>query len=632
MPEVSPQPTKRAPRVPPTGWLWLLAALAAWNLLLALIPHGPPRAAVPYTVFRQQVEAGNVREINTSGVRVDGTLNHALRWPPGAKNPRTYTAFTTVLPPFRDDSLWSLLLAHKVTVTSAAPGNPWLVGLLVSVLPVLVIAGLLVFMTRGVQRGQAGLFGFGKSRARVYTQDRPGVTFADVAGEEEAKEALKDIIDFLRDPRPFRAVVARIPKGVLLVGPPGTGKTLLARAVAGEAGSTFYSAAASEFVEMFVGIGAARVRDLFAKAKASPPAIVFIDEIDAVGRRRGAAMGPGNEEREQTLNQLLGEMDGFEPATAVVVLAATNRPDVLDPALLRPGRFDRQVTIGLPDRPSREAILRIHSRSTPLAPDVDFGVLARGTVGFSGADLANLVNEAAIQAAHRHASHLTMEDFERAQDRIVMGGLTGVTMSEEERRVVAYHEGGHTLVALLSPGADPVRKVSIVPRGRSLGATLQVPLDDHHNYSRSYLVTRLTVLLGGRAAEELVFAESTTGAEDDLRQATTLARQMVARWGMSPHVGMIALETGRDAAGLSPTTHDYSEATAARIDRETARLIADAYARAADLLRVHRAALDRIAEMLIREDVVDSSILTQLMQERPVSAAEGAHAQGTSRG
>ncbi len=603
----------------------MLLALLAFNIVGSFAHRGTQPAVLPYTVFRQQVESGNVAAISTAGTHVSGTMKHPILWPPGAKtkDQRSYSAFVTVLPPFPDPSLLPMLLAHNVTVTSAGSGNPWVVDVIITALPVLLIVGVLVYLGRRMQQQQGSVFGFGKSRARVHTNTETSVTFKDVAGEDEAKNSLQDIVDFLRDPRPFQVLGARIPKGILLVGPPGTGKTLLARAVAGEAGCAFYSAAATEFVEMFVGVGASRMRDLFERAKASPPAIVFLDELDAVGRRRGAAAVPGNEEREQTLNQLLGELDGFEPTKGVIVLAATNRPDVLDPALLRPGRFDRQVMVELPDRSGRESILRIHTRQIPLAPDVDLGVVARGTVGFSGADLANLVNEAAIAAAHRRTTQVCMEDFGSAQDRIVMGGLTGMRMGEDERRVVAYHETGHALAAILSPAADPIRKVSIVPRGRSLGATQQIALADHHNYSRTYLFTRLVVLMGGHAAEELVFHEGTTGAEDDLRQATALARQMVARWGMSPEVGLLALELPQAPAAPFGMARNYGEVTADRIDQETARLISEAHAHAAELLRAHRAALDRIADALLREEVLALPALTALLGQtastRPMS-------------
>jgi cell division protease FtsH len=616
-------------KFPVAPWAWTLAAYLVVTVVLSLISHGPARVTIPYTVFREQVEAGNVAAVRTNGVHLQGTFKHLLRWPFGgaAKSQRSYRAFATVLPPFPDPTLWPLLLKEKVVLTATGSGNPWWTALLISGLPLLLIVGFFVLMARQMRQGQAGLFGFGKSRAKLYSEGRPSVTFVDVAGEDEAKEALRDVIDFLRDPAPFRTLGARIPRGVLLVGPPGTGKTLLARAVAGEAGCTFYHAAATEFVEMFVGVGAARVRDLFQQAKVSPPAIVFLDEIDAVGRRRGAAMGPGNEEREQTLNQLLGELDGFEPTYGLVVLAATNRPDVLDPALLRPGRFDRRVTVGLPDRPGREAILGIHARTVPLGPDVDLAILARSTAGFSGADLANLVNEAAIVAAHRHGVTVTMKDFENAQDRIVMGGLTGMTMSDPERRVVAYHESGHALAAVLLPGADPVRKVSIVPRGRSFGATQQVPLDDRHNYAKEYLVTRLVILLGGRAAEELVFHESTTGAEDDLRQAAILARQMVVRWGMSGDLGLVAPDPSQTSAPVLGAPRDHSDATAARVDQETARLLSDAYNRAAELLRTRRGALDRIAGALMSEEILDLPALTRLVEKEATPVPVGSHAE-----
>jgi cell division protease FtsH len=644
--------------------IWIGIALLVLELIGTFEPRGPQGITVPYTTFRDQVQSGNVTAIQTSGEQITATLKHPITAPPaptppqppaapGTPNgsappghgpqasgsaPQSSSTLITDRPPFPDPGLMSLLLSKNVTVTSHPPSHSWVPGLLIAVLPaILILAWLWYIMGRqgaGVSR-RGGIFGLGRSPARARAQGGPRVTFADVAGEEEAKAALSDVVNFLRDPRPFRKLGARIPKGVLLVGPPGTGKTLLARAVAGEARSAFFYASATEFVEMFVGVGAARVRDLFRQAKASAPAIVFLDEIDAVGRRRSVGIGPGNEEREQTLNQLLGEMDGFEPKAGVVVLAATNRPDVLDRALLRPGRFDRQVTVGLPDRPAREAILKIHSRQVPLADDVDLQALARETPGFSGADLANLVNQAAIQAAHRKADRVSRADFENALDQLVMGGLTGAVMSDTERRVVAYHEAGHALAAVLSPEADPVRKVSIVPRGRALGATRQVPIDEHHNYSRHYLFVRLVVLLGGRTAEELVFHECTTGAEDDLRQATGLARQMVARWGMSTAIGPVAVESGEQQAspGAAPWmgTRNWSEATAALIDRETEGLIARAHDRATMLQKEHREALDRLAEALMREETLDVQELAGVLRKAGVEPVAGSQDRSAPR-
>jgi cell division protease FtsH len=627
MPDHSHRDPPAAPRLG-AAWLWAAIIFAVVYLLFSLAPRGPRSATVPYTTLRQQVEQGNVTAVDTTGQSMEAQLKRPLVWPPGSKLP-AYTVITAVRPPFADPGLLSLLLAHHVAVTSHGSGNSWFLNLLLGAFPALLFVGWLLLMGRQVQRGPQDLFRFGQSRARIHAERDVRVTFADVAGETEAKEALQDIVEFLRNPRPFRALGARIPKGVLLAGPPGTGKTLLARAVAGEAGCVFFNASATEFVEMFVGVGAARIRDLFRQAKASSPAIIFLDEIDAVGRRRGgAAVGPGNEEREQTLNQLLGEMDGFEPREGVVVIGATNRVDVLDPALLRAGRFDRQVMVGLPDRPARAAILRIHASGIRVGPDVDLDAIARDTVGFSGADLANLVNEAAIIAARRHAEHVTMSDFENAEDRIVMGGLSGFIMSEREKRVVAYHEAGHAVAALLSPEADPVRKVSIVPRGRALGATKQVPLDDHHNYSARYLFTRLVVLLGGRAAEELVFHQVTTGAEDDLRQATQLARQMVARWGMS-RLGPVGFEPRGEAAALPRITPpDYSEATSASIDQETVRLLSEAHREASHLLHSHRTSLTRLAEALLREEVIDPATMPG---PRPPRAGPGARPRSGAR-
>jgi cell division protease FtsH len=491
-------------------------------------------------------------------------------------------------------------------------------------LPLLLLVLLMVWMGRQMTQGQAGVFSFGRSKARRYTGDRTEVTFEDVAGADEAKAELQEVVDFLRHPQKYHDIGARIPRGVLLVGPPGTGKTLMARAVAGEAGVPFFSISASEFVEMFVGVGASRVRDLFEQAKAAAPAIIFIDELDAVGRRRGAGVGTVNDEREQTLNQLLVEMDGFDERHEVIILAATNRPDVLDPALLRPGRFDRQVAVTLPDRQGREGILRIHTRHLPLAPDVDLGLLARTTTGFSGADLANLCNEAALNAARHNHKQVTLADFEEAVDKILLGGVRPLLLDSHERRVVAYHEAGHALVAWLTPAADPVHKVTIIPRGRALGVTEQLPGEDHYNYSREYLLARLAVMLGGRTAEEIALSDVTTGAENDLVEATRLARRMVTRWGMG-NLGLVAFQADEEQPFLGyelAQGRDYSEATAARIDQEVQRLLEERHETVRSLLTDAREQLDRLVETLLQEETVDRDTLVRVLGPRPEEPAE----------
>jgi cell division protease FtsH len=465
-------------------------------------------------------------------------------------------------------------------------------------------------MGRQMSRGQQNVFGFGRSRARQHDPERPQVTFADVAGEDEAKKELTEVVDFLRNPAKYHQLGARLPRGILLVGPPGTGKTLTARAVAGEAGVPFFSISASEFVEMFVGVGASRVRDLFDKAKQHAPAIIFIDEMDAVGRQRFAGLGGSNDEREQTLNQLLVEMDGFETNQEVIIMAATNRPDVLDPALLRPGRFDRQVVVGLPDRVGREAILNIHSRGLPLSPDIDKASLARGTTGFSGADLANLVNEAALMAARKNKKQIEADDFEEALDKILLGTTRAGLMNAKEREVVAYHEAGHALVAHFTPGADPVRKVSIVPRGRALGVTVQTPEEDRHNYSRSYLQGRLAMLLGGRAAEMVVYDEVTTGAENDLREATNLSRRMVGLWGMSQDVGPVYLGTGQEHVFLGREIvqdKGHSDATAQRVDSAVRQMVETSLQQAVDMTQKYRPQLDALVAALLERETLDAA-------------------------
>jgi cell division protease FtsH len=526
-----------------------------------------------------------------------------------------------VRPEFAGEGLEALLDRQGVTVNAHPLEEPrsWWLNLLLSFGPtLLLIGGFLWLSSRAARQMGGGAFGLGRSQAKRYDADteQARVTFEDVAGIEEAEQELAEIVDFLKDADKYRHLGARLPRGVLLIGPPGTGKTLLAKAVAGEAQVPFFSISASEFVELFVGVGASRVRDLFSKAKAMAPAIVFVDEIDAVGRQRGAGLGGGNDEREQTLNQLLVEMDGFDENASVIVLAATNRPDVLDPALLRPGRFDRQVTVAFPDRAGREAILRIHTAKLPLAPGVDLDAVARSTPGFSGADLANLANEAALRAARTNATQVTQANFEEALDSIVLGTRQPGLTNAAERRTVAYHEGGHAIVARLTPGADPVNRVTIVPHGQALGVTEQRPDEDRRNYPRDYLEGRLAVQLGGRAAEEVVFGQPTTGAESDLKAATSLARRMVGLWGMDDDLGPVSYGVGETQPFLGrelAAPRDYADATAARIDQAVATIIEHARERATEIVRRARPALDALADELVMKETVDGRRLDEII-------------------
>src|SRR5579885_1902392 len=606
------------------GWVWLLLLatflLLNWLLAPVVFPERTDRITIPYTTFREQVQAGNVVEITSQGDAIQGTFRTPVTYPPSGDKQRTSLYFETRLPSFADPGL-EALLESKGVVINARPldqGRGWLLTLLLNFGPAVLFFLLLLWMAGRAQQAQQGLFGLGRSRARRYdpAADRQRITFADVAGIDEAKQELQEIVDFLKNPDKYRRLGGTIPKGVLLVGRPGTGKTLLARAVAGEANVPFFSMSGSEFIEMIVGVGAARVRDLFEQARKEAPAIVFVDELDAIGRRRGAGniVGGGHDEREQTLNQLLVAMDGFSSREAVIVLAATNRPDVLDPALLRPGRFDRRVVVQRPDRVGREAILRVHTRGVPLAKDVDLGELAAATPGLVGAELRNLVNEAALLAARRDRDAVTRQDFYDAMEKIVLGAERQIVLRPEERRRIAYHEAGHALLGLLIPEADPVHKVTIVPRGQALGVTYQLPTDDRHNYTERYLRARITGALGGRAAEELVFGTLTAGAENDLQQATQLARQMVTRWGMSPAVGLLSLaplDSGEylGAPTLPPLSREYSEALAATVDRETRRILDECYALARETLARERPRLEALAEALLaKESLVEEEI------------------------
>src|SRR6266566_400316 len=570
---------------------------------------------LPYSSFLQQVKQGNVSSVT---IRSDNSITGTFKTPVRQQGSAAASQFTTLVPATGDPNLLPLLESKGVVISAQVVQPPWwqtALAVLLNALPLLLLLYVGVMSWRGMRDMQniqgGGIFSIGRSRAKLYKEERPTTTFADVAGVDEAKTELREVIDYLRDPQRFLAIGAHIPRGVLLVGPPGTGKTLLARAVAGEAGVPFFSASATDFVELFVGVGASRVRDLFEQARKNAPCIIFIDEIDAIGRTRsGAAAFASNDEREQTLEQLLVELDGFETRDAIVVLAATNRPDVLDPALLRPGRFDRQVTVDLPERRGREAILRIHTRKVPLAPDVNLEDLARATPGFSGADLENLVNEAALAAARRGSTQVTRKDFEDALDKLLLGGKREALMDEQERRIVAYHEGGHALVAAVLPDVDPLYKVTIVPRGRALGVTQFLPEGDRRNYPRTYLMERLAVALGGRSSEELALGDITSGAENDLKEATQLARRMVSEWGMGEQTGPVVYDLASNGPYLNQQPLEdhsrvYSEATAQRLDSEVEQLMTKAHQQARSVLTEHRDALDRLAQALLQEEVLE---------------------------
>jgi cell division protease FtsH len=566
---------------------------------------------IPYSTFIQQVQGNNVKDVTFQGTDITGDLYNAVAIGGNSR-------FHVIDVPGGDDQLKGLLLEHNVSfkATPASDGNVFL-GILNYVLPWVFLIGLFWFIGRRATQGQQNIFSFGKSKAKMVLEDRPSTTFADVAGVDEAKNDLVEIVEFLKTPQKFQRLGGRIPRGVLLVGPPGTGKTLLARAVAGEASVPFFSISGSEFVEVLVGVGASRVRDLFDQAKKAAPSIIFIDEIDAVGRQRGSSIN-SNDEREQTLNQLLVEMDGFDARQAVVVIAATNRPDGLDKALLRPGRFDRQVTVDRPDWNGRLAILKIHSKGVPLSSDVDLITIARATPGMVGADIANLVNEAALLAARRNLDSVNQKCFDEALDKILIGAERPLVLSEEDLNVVAYHEGGHALTGLLTEFVDPVTKVTIVPRGQALGVTQYTPLDDRYNYSQDYLESQLVTALGGRAAEEVAIGRITTGAENDLQRVTAIARQMVTKWGMSDALGTVSFSEREDpfaGTSLSTGSRDYSEKTAALVDREVDRLVKNAHERAVSILTQHSETLDRIARALRLYETIDARQLRDIMIE-----------------
>ncbi len=583
---------------------WVVVGLFMILLFnLFSVPTHAPEEDVIFSEFMAKLDKGEVERVIIKSSHISAVLKDKTRI-------RTYSV--------EYPELVKVLRERGVQIEAKPPDeSPWYITFLVTWGPFVLFLGLWFFLMRQMQMGGNKALSFGKSRARMLTEDRKKVMFSDVAGVDEAKEEVLEIIEFLRDPRKFQKLGGRIPKGVLIVGPPGTGKTLLAKAIAGEASVPFFSISGSDFVEMFVGVGASRVRDLFEQGKKHAPCIIFIDEIDAVGRLRGAGLGGGHDEREQTLNQLLVEMDGFDTTEGVILIAATNRPDVLDPALLRPGRFDRQVVVNRPDLRGRTEILKVHTKKVPIATDVELEKIARGTPGFSGADLENLVNEAALWAARQNKKEVEVVDFEMAKDKVLMGAeRKSLILSDEEKRTTAYHEAGHALIAKLIPGTDPVHKVTIIPRGRALGVTMQLPTDDRHNYSKEFLYNNLAILMGGRVAEELVLKHMTTGAGNDLERATDLARKMVCEWGMSEKLGPLTFGKKEEEVFLGRemgSRRDFSEQIALEIDQEVKRLVTENYERAKRLLTEHMASLKGLAEALLEKEVLDSADIDQII-------------------
>jgi cell division protease FtsH len=625
------------------GFIWIVLFLITLFTVSLLWNRDAGQVEVSYTILRAQIDAGNIASMLIDGKEVRGEFTKPVEV--GVQGQTQEAKRFKVWLPAEDSELPDKVWAKNagIEIKSKGEKSNWGGFLLTTFVPILFLVGIMILLLRQMEAGGNRAFSFGRSRAKLIMGDRPKVTFEDVAGADEAKYELQEVIEFLRDPRKFQRLGGRIPKGALLLGAPGTGKTLLARAVAGEAGVPFFSISGSDFVEMFVGVGASRVRDLFDQGKKHAPCIIFIDEIDAVGRHRGAGLGGGHDEREQTLNQLLVEMDGFESNEGVILLAATNRPDVLDPALLRPGRFDRQIVVDMPDVNGREGILRVHSRKIPLAEDVDLKVIARGTPGLSGADLANIVNEGALLAARRDRNSVMMTDLEEAKDKVMMGTeRKSLMLSEEERKLTAFHEAGHALVAKMIPGADPLHKVTIVPRGHALGLTTQIPLDDRHSFSRTWLLGRIAVALGGRAAEKIVFNDLTTGAQEDIEKATTIARKMVCEWGMSEELGPLAFGPKEEQIflGREIAQHrDYSEQTAILIDREVRKVMDEALVQAEKIVGENVSRLNDLANALLEREILDREEVDKIFRgeklpasTRSLSAnatrANGAAAQG----
>ncbi len=615
----------------PSGWHGFDWRIVVWIVLVWLFAsyffgrwEGPTQMPLSYSEFKQDVRDEKVSEITVRGQQITGTFKKPAEGAPqktlfGEEHTPEFENFQTTRPAFQDPELMGLLEKKDVVIHAQSEDPSWWWTLLVSVLPWVLIIGFFVYSSKKFQErmgGAAGPFGFARSKAKLYTKSTSNLSFEDVAGLANAKKELQEVVDFLKDPSKFRTLGGELPKGILLVGPPGVGKTLMARAIAGEADVPFYSISGSEFIEMFVGVGASRVRDMFKNAKKDAPTIIFIDELDSIGRVRGTGLGGGHDEREQTLNQILAEMDGFDPSESVVVMSATNRPDVLDPALVRPGRFDRQITLELPQKKARTEILKVHTREVPLAGDVDLSEISARTVGFSGADLKNLVNEAALLAARKKKTRVEAEDFDQARDKILMGIEREDVIKEDEKRLIACHEAGHAVVASFYPGADPLEKVSIIPRGRALGATEQIPEEDRHNFSRTYLLGRIAVMLGGRAAEKMVFEDVSSGAGDDLKQATQLVRRMVCQWGMSDRIGPVTFRHGDPHPFLGremAEPRDFSEETARLIDEEVRRIIQEMEDKASQLLESNRDKLNALSEALLENESLSKEEVEEIL-------------------
>ncbi|MGB9720882.1 MAG: ATP-dependent zinc metalloprotease FtsH [bacterium] len=602
-----------------TAIIWTLLVILVWFGVQYFTGQGGRAASIPYSIFIRELHIRNVEKVTITERSIKGSFRTPIPY-----EGKSYNEFTTLIP-FEDSKLTDELIKYNVEIM-AKQRSSWM-DVLIGILPWLVLIGIWFLFLRQMQSGQNRALGFGRSRAKIVLENKPSTTFSDVAGVEEAKEELQEVIEFLKEPRKFTRLGGRIPKGVLLLGPPGTGKTLMARAVAGEAGVPFISISGSDFVEMFVGVGASRVRDLFDQAKRNSPCIVFIDEIDAVGRLRGAGLGGGHDEREQTLNQLLVEMDGFEVNEGIILMAATNRPDILDPALLRPGRFDRVVVLDRPDVRGRLGILKVHTRKTPLGPDVDLDILARGTPGFSGADLANMCNEAALLAARRNKNRITMQEFEDAKDKILMGvERKSLIISENEKKLTAYHECGHVLVSKNLSGMDPIHKVTIIPRGMALGVTQALPIDERRTYSKTYCFNQLAFMLGGRVAEKLVLGDLSTGSGNDIEKATKLARKMVCEWGMSDKLGPLTYGEKQEEIFLGREIgmhRDYSEQTAREIDEEVKNIIKKAEAIAEEIIKSNIDKLKLLAEKLLEKEILSGDEIDEIIGLKKVRDEKG---------
>lgn len=623
-------PKKRLPAgqtPPPAGrnmfiWLMIFTFLVLWYIFSLNDGNGffGGSHEIDYSHFREELKENNIRQVHVQGERITGELIQPRQLRISRQDTTFYNDFSTFMPSFGDDQLLAILEESGVRLSAEPESQNYWWYIIIFSFPLLLFLIIGFIFYRRLQAQGRGMMNIGQSQARLQRPENNKTKFADVAGHEGAKTELKEIIEFLKDPSHFQELGAKLPKGILLVGPPGTGKTLFARAVAGEAGVPFFTITGSDFMEMFVGVGAKRVREMFKKAKEMSPSIIFVDEIDSIGRSRGAGLGGGHDEREQTLNQLLSELDGFEPTENVVVMAATNRPDILDKALLRPGRFDRQITIDLPSQDARVAILKIHARNKPLDEDVDFDKIARATPGFSGADIENLLNEASLLAGRVKRKSISMNDIEKARDKVIMGlEREGMNIDHDEKKLIAYHEAGHALVAAVLPNADPVHKVTIIPRGRAMGVTQQLPQKEKYLYNKEYLLDRLAVIMGGRAAEELIFDTSTSGAQNDLQQVSKMARKMVMDWGMSEKFGHMSFGTNQEEVFLGrdmTKQKEFSDETAREIDEEVQKISREAYARAMTSLTKHRNVLDRIAKLLLEKEEISGEVVTSLLNHK----------------